>query len=213
MTLFSKKRFQNEKGFSIAELLIAVMILVILLMGIFFMFEFGLTNANTLRIRTTLNIQASNILEKMIRQIRCANQFKVPVIAEGMADNPTYFVADTQGIVNSEGNDINREVMFYRTTADNILYIRDKAVGESTWTDTKLADYTTVLIFTYYDTSGNSLGNAITEANRKSIKKVNITLTMRRTFTSDTSSIEVTKTGSVVVRSRLTKLWGREING
>lgn len=205
--------FKNEDGFSIAELVIALIIFVVLLMGVLFVFEFGLTNANTLRIKSGMNVQANSVMEKMIRQIRCANQFVVPPVVTGRAANPAYFVANTRGEFDGQGNDIYREVMFYRTTSDDLLYTCERVVGDSTWEDTELAKYTTALTFTYYDATGDSLGVAITEANRKSIKRVDITLTMRRTYKPGENPIEVTVKNSVVVRSKLvTTLWRREVN-
>ena len=205
MTMFSKERCLNEKGFSLVELLVAVMIFVILLMGVLFLFEFGLTNAGSLRTRSTMNIEASNVMEKMSRQIRCARKFKVPTVIEGMARNsiPISFVADVTGV----GPDKN--VMFY-LTSDNLLSTCEKEDTGGNWTYTELLKQTTGLTFTYYNVNGDSLGNAITEGNRMSIKRVDITLTMRKTFNSDTSPIEITKKGSVFIRSKLVSLLGGE---
>lgn len=202
--MFSKERCLNEKGFSLVELLVAVMIFVILLMGVLFLFEFGLTNAGSLRTRSTMNIEASNVMEKMLRQIRCARKFKVPTVIEGMAPNPISFVADVTGV----GPDKN--VMFYRTTSDNLLSTCEKEDTGGNWTYTELLKQTTGLTFTYWSGGGIRLGNAITEDNRMSIKRVDITLTMRKTFNSDTSPIEITKTGSVFIRSKLVSLLGGE---
>lgn len=207
MTMFSKERCLNEKGFSLVELLVAVMIFVILLMGVLFLFEFGLTNAGSLRTRSTMNIEASNVMEKMLRQIRCARKFKVPTVIEGMEDmdrNYISFVADVTGV----GPDKN--VMFYRTISDNLLSTCEKEDTGGNWTYTELLKQTTGLTFTYWSGGGIRLGNAITEDNRMSIKRVDITLTMRKTFNSDTSPIEITKTGSVFIRSKLVSLLGGE---
>lgn len=207
--MFSKERCLNEKGFSLVELLVAVMIFVILLMGVLFLFEFGLTNAGSLRTRSTMNIEASNVMEKMLRQIRCARKFKVPTVIEGMAPNPISFVADVTGV----GPDKN--VMFYRTTSDNLLSTCEKEDTGGNWTYTELLKHTELLkqtirlTFTYWDVNGYRL-DAITEDNRMSIKRVDITLTMRKTFNSDTSPIEITKTGSVFIRSKLVSLLGGE---
>ncbi len=188
------REFHSDSGFSIVELLVAIAVFVILLAGVLFVFEFGLTNANALRFRSAMNVQAENIMEKMTRQIRCARQFVVPAIATGMDVNPISFVADVRG------DGTNRNVMFYRTTADNRLYSSEKKTTEATWTSTELGRMVTSLTFTYYNADGVSLGNAITDANKSSIKRVDITFVMRKTFSNGNSPIVINQTGSVVVR-------------
>lgn len=201
------EKYQNEKGFSLVELLITMIILVIFLAGILFLFEFGLTSAKILQTRSVLNTKISIAMEKMLRQIRCANKFKVPVVTEGMAANPIMFTADVRG------DGVNRDVMFYRTTADNPLgdnllctceREEREPPNELEWTDSELAKYLTVLTFEYYDSTGESLGNEITEDNRTLIRNVEISITARRTLGSKV--IEITKTGTVTIRSSLSYL-------
>jgi prepilin-type N-terminal cleavage/methylation domain-containing protein len=198
--------YQNEKGFSLVELVIAMIIFVIFLAGILLLFEFGLTSSKRLQTRSVLNTKISTAMEKMLRQIRCANKFTAPVVPGGMADNPIMFTADVRG------DGFNRDVMFYRTTADNLLYTCEKEpLHETEWTYNELAKYVTALTFTYYDSEGISLGNAITEGNRKLIRNVEISITARRTLGSDV--IEITRTGTVTIRSNLSFLFKeRNIN-
>lgn len=192
---------QNEKGFSLVELVITMIIFVIFLAGILFLFEFGLTSAKKLQTRSVLNTKISTAMEKMLRQIRCANKFTVPADAEGMAANPIMFTADVRG------DGVNRDIMFYRTTADLLCTCEREErepPNELEWTDNELAKYVTVLTFEYYASTGESLGSSITDDNKKLIRNVEISITARRTLGSNV--IEITKTGTVTIRSSLSFL-------
>lgn len=194
---FSVKRAAGrEDGFNLVEMLISVAIFVIVLGGLTFFFTTGLFNTKRTRVRETLNQQASGLLEQVVREIRVARRFKVPTLSGDMTGNPIYFTGDVRG------DGIDRDVMFYRTTA-NLLMTREQ-VGTGSPTDTELAEGATALDFTYYDKNGASLGNQITGANRMLIKKVTIRLVIQRSTGAGDAPVVLEKTGTVVVRSKLT---------
>lgn len=184
----------DERGFTLVEMLIAIVILFILLVGVLYFFEFGLRNAKTTQARSILNIEASNTMEKMVRQLRCANSFTVPTVTSPMTGNPTFLRGDVKG------DGTNSSIMFYRTT-ENALFVYENGITP----DTKMASNVTALTFTYYDSDGQPLGSEITEANRTLIKRVEISLTMLKAVGSGGSTVTTTKTGSVLIRSELSR--------
>jgi len=194
--LRAKKAAADEGGFNLVDMLISVAIFVIVLGGLTFFFTTGLFNTKRTRVRETLNQQASGLLEQMIREIRVANRFTVPTLTGDMTGNPIYFRGDVRG------DGVNRNITFYRTTADRLM--TREQVGAGSPSDTELAEGATALEFAYYDKNGASLGNQITSANRTLIKKVTIRLVLERPAGSGDQPVVVEKSGSVVVRSKLT---------
>ncbi len=211
MTGTARKRpngFADERGTSVVEMLTAVILLFLLLMGVLYMFEFGLRNAKGIQTKSILSVEASNTMEKMVRQVRCAklasteadylagkSGFMVPTVVSPMTGNPIYFLADVRG------DSVDRFIMFYRTSG-NDLYIRE-SIGGVNPVDRRLARNVTGLAFDYYDVDGTSLGSSITSSNRLSIYRTDITLTMQKSTGGDSTPTTVVQRGTVVVRGTL----------
>lgn len=197
----SRNRVSAEEGFNLVEMVVAVTVFGILLAGLLFFFQFGLSSSRGMQVRTALNQEAANVMEKMVRQIRVAYRFIVPTVVPPMTGNPIYFTGDVRG----DGTD--RNIMFYRTTG-NLLYSREDGVG-----DTEMAKNVTTLVFTYYRYSGDAVvqctdgtpaGQQITSVNRTLIKRVDIQLIMQRSVGAGSSPVQVEKKASVIIRSKLT---------
>ena len=196
--LIDRAKVKDEGGWTLVELLISIMIFTIVLAGILLFFDFGLNNSKQMQVRSNLNQEAGNAIEKMVRQIRVAHKFMVPTLTGSMTGNPIYFSGD----VRATGTE--RNIMFYRTT-DNILYTRDES--DTPTLNYEMAKDVTNLVFTYYDSTGAQFvdgtpaGQQITNLNRVLIKRVDISLTMQRK--SGSGTVTSTKTGTVYIRSTL----------
>lgn len=190
------ERLRGEQGTSLVEMLIAITLLFILLMGVLFMFEFGLRNAKGIQTQSIVNVEATNVMEKMVRQIRCAKRFLVPTVVAPMTGNPLYFVADV------DGSGTDSEITFYRTSG-NVLTVRQKK-GAAAASDREVAQNVTALTFELFDSGGTSLGAAITEGNRTSVNRVDITLSMQKNTGTGSTPITVTKRATVDIRCLLT---------
>jgi len=196
--LIDREKAKDESGWTLVELLISIMIFTIVLAGILLFFDFGLNNSKQMQVRSNLNQEAGNAIEKMVRQIRVAHKFMVPTLTGSMTGNPIYFSGD----VRATGTE--RNIMFYRTT-DKILYTRDES--DTPTLNYEMAKDVTNLVYTYYDstgaqfTDGSPVGQQITNLNRVLIKRVDISMTMQRK--SGSATVTTTKTGTVYIRSAL----------
>src|SRR5450756_3119041 len=74
------KTARSEKGMSIVELIVGIIILLILLAGVLFFFDFGLGNFKLAQARGVLSQEADNVMEETIRQVRVATSFMVPCL-------------------------------------------------------------------------------------------------------------------------------------
>ena len=185
------KAAHSEKGMSIVELVIALVILLILITGVMFIFEFGITNFKLAQARGVLSQEADNVMEKMVRQVRVAQSFMVPG-GTGWVGNPIYFAGDVRG----DGTTSN--VMFY-LTSDNKLMRSDSMAGA-----VDIANRVTALEFTYYGIGGQALSpsDSIADGNRTLIRTVQIRFVMERSVPGR-SPISTERVGEVVVRSKL----------
>lgn len=183
-----RKSLRGESGMSLVEMLISVILLFILLSGVLFMFEYGLINAKEMQQRSILNVDAGNTMEKMVRQIRCVSRFNVPG-----ENSPIDFFGDVRG----SGTDA--QVIFFRNADGNELKVTEK-LGSAAAVTYTIAPGVTALAFRYYDADGQAM--TVTDANRTSINRVDISFTMQRTVGAKT--VAVTRTASVFVRSTLT---------
>lgn len=202
---------RDEGGQTVIELVITIAILLILLSGVLFFFDFGFRNFKVAQSKGVLSQDSDAVMEKMIRQIRVANKFSVPS-GSGWATN-TYPIC-FQGDIYGDGTP--RTVMFYQTS-DNQLMMNN--VTDSI--TTALVPTVSALQFNYYDSSGVALGTVTAQGTSLStisdltkIKTVQIKLTMTRPVAGQ-SAVSNTRTGIVVIRSELTSLepTGIEIPG
>ena len=188
----AKREALDEGGFSLVEMIVAMVILVILLAGLMLFLETGLTSSSIMRVRASLNQESANVMEKMARQIRVAYRFMVPTVITPMEGNPIYFTGDVRG----DGTD--RNIWFYRTNG-SVLFLRDESTSPP---DAEVARNVTTLVFTYYDSNDASLGTQITNGIRTSIKRVDIQLVMQRQ--AGTRSVRIEKRSTVLIPSQLT---------
>lgn len=175
---------------SLVEMLISVILLFILLMGVLYMFEYGLMNAKTIQSRSVMNVDAANTLEKIERQIRCAKSFNVPA-----ANSPVDFVGDVRG------DGVDREIIFYRDANTNTLNVTER-IGAGAPSTVVVARGVTALSFTYYDVDGVAM--TVTGTNRTQIERVDLSFTMQKTIGDKTLS--TTKTGTIQIRCDLTMI-------
>src|SRR5450756_3203054 len=159
------KTARSEKGMSIVELIVGIIILLILLAGVLFFFDFGLGNFKLAQARGVLSQEADNVMEETIRQVRVATSFMVPV-GSGWVGIPIYFAGDVRGDPTTS-NVIN--VMFY-LTSENKLMRNDSAGAIDIADSVTIADRVTKLEFTYYSGDGKPLvpPDSITDGTRTS---------------------------------------------
>lgn len=191
------KTARSEKGMSIVELIVGIIILLILLAGVLFFFDFGIGNFKLTQARGMLSQEADNVMEETLRQVRVASSFMVPV-GSGWVGQPIRFKGDVLGGTPSTTSD----VMFYQSSASvtsGSKLMRSEDGGASA---VEIADRVTDLVFTYYDKDGMPLGNSITIENMALIKKVEIRFVMERPVPGR-SPIWTTRNGTVVIRSKL----------
>lgn len=184
-----KGKLSDESGMTLIEMLISVMLLFILLLGVLYIFEYGLLNAKQMQARSILNVDAANTLEKIERQIRCAKSFVVPA-----TNSPIDFIADVRGDVIKE----DREIIFYRDANANTLNVSER-IGAGATTTYEIAKGVTALAFAYYDADGAAL--TVDSTNRTQIKRVEVSFTMQKSAGSKT--VVTTKTGTVQIRCEL----------
>jgi type II secretory pathway pseudopilin PulG len=181
---------RTESGMTLVEVLMSVILLFLLLTGVLFMFEYGLSNAKKIQSRSILSVDATNAMEKMKRQIRCARSFVVPT-----TNSPIDFIGDVRG----DGTD--REIIFYRDANTNTLNVSER-IGAGTWTTTVMGQGVTAFSITYYDINGAEL--TVSSSNRNEIKRIGISFTMQRG--SSDQLVTTTRTGTVTLRCELTML-------
>jgi prepilin-type N-terminal cleavage/methylation domain-containing protein len=182
-----KTSFHGEEGFTLAELMVALLIFSLLMVGTFEMVSTNIKASEVYAIRANLSQELREASNAMVDQIRTANSFSVA--------NNTDMVF--QSYITGDNNLYNAE--FFLQNGD--LIYRSKLVSGGSLgagDDRILASGVTALNFDYYDVAGTT-PLTIPINNLNSITRVEIKLTLTRGFQGTTESDSVTTTVRIKV--------------
>ena len=164
--LISKARaVDREEGFSLAELMVAFIILALIVFAAFNLLDVNFTAGSTYMLRADISQELRETSDAMVDQLRTANSFQ-----DAQGDSVTFRSYLT-------GTEEEYNVQFLLDGNDVIHRVNTNPLSES---DNKiLASDVTGLQLTYYDDAGSVLGSPNDALS--SIAMIHINITMHKT--------------------------------
>ena len=172
-----------ERGFTLAEAIIAAALSSFILLGLYLMYETNQVSFTKGERQTDLQQNARIALDRIVRELRLAGSDPSGILAGG---GTAILVAEASRVQFYADVDSN-------STTDRIEYSFDAAAqlirrqfwsgnGASAGTE-QLAQAVTALAFAYFDGSNNLLPSPVLAGNLGSIRRVSVTVTTTDTVT------------------------------
>ncbi|MDY6796798.1 MAG: hypothetical protein SWK76_16170 [Actinomycetota bacterium] len=156
---FIIRRGRGEEGFSLAELLISVIILAALVFAVFQVLNANLDAGRMFTAKAELAQELRSTLDTMVTQIRAANSF-----SDAQGSEVTF-----RGYLT--GGTVMQTARFYLSGGDLYFTCADLGIDQSL-----LAKNVATLNMSYYDTTGTLIGDP--NDNLETIAEVRIELTI-----------------------------------
>lgn len=202
------ERSREEAAFSIAELLVATLLLFVLTFGIINFADQGVSLSSASVASSEVNQDWRETIETMTRQIRVAYYF----VPNSCTASALCFCSYAKG-------DATKYKILYRLTGTNLEVALVKPVAAAVADDdyTVLASGVQSLAFAYYDSKGAALAAPIDVTQ---IARVEISMKIARSYNmkvgtsseghrleNDTNTVYAEGTESVAIRNTLTATW------
>ena len=191
MHVWCDTKVGGQRGASLIEVLVALLINGLFLAGVVSFFSFQTGTAKEQDGRRSAQVTARETMDFLVRHlsgIGRANQTRftdaAPAIIEAEADSIHYQTNLSEDWTNDDVNDPWEEVRFWYDSSTKAIWFQDENTAVDEWlTDAGTGRKSYVpaggLSFTYYDSDGNVVAPGGAAAARASIRRINISLTVR----------------------------------
>jgi len=201
--------FKNEKGFTLVELLVYMMLLGIVMTSIYSVFITNMKSHKSQENTMEMVQDLRGSVDIMVREIRMAGFDSQSTAGAGFVDdtddnyntdsNSIHFTFDLDE--NGATTDANEDINYYVYTSDGITKIGRRTA--SSGSPQPLAEEVSALTFKYYNSSGTELTNTGSSATeRAAIRSVEIEITARTGEIDPITKQNKTRTLSTRVRVR-----------